>query len=164
MRAGITLLLLGLTTMGLSGCGYSLGYRMPEGVRRLAVPLFRNETFPLRREIEYELTRALRQVLELETDVRLVSRSDAEAVLEGTVISVFDRVLTEGPLDQVEESSLTVTTLIQLLRTSDGEVILERTITDTAAFSVQGGETEEGARREAIDEIAERIVASLEAW
>ena len=58
MRSNGALLLL---VVALVGCGYTLGYRRPEGVFNLAVPVFRNETFPLRREIEIELTRAVRQ-------------------------------------------------------------------------------------------------------
>ncbi|MGE3163451.1 MAG: LPS assembly lipoprotein LptE [Planctomycetota bacterium] len=145
----------------IAGCGYTLGFREPAGVERLAVPTFRNETFPIRREIEFELTRAVRQQLELGTDFVLSSEDRADATLEGTVVGVQQRVLTEGPLDRVEETSLTVTVHIQLVR-RDGAVLLDRWVTDNAAFFVTGGETEDDARQEAVAQLAERIVASLE--
>ena len=78
----------------LAACGYSSGYRLPEGVYRLAVPMFENQTFPLRRELEYDLTRSIRQRLELKTDARIVSREEADAVLEGTILT-FTVVSTE---------------------------------------------------------------------
>ncbi len=146
------------------GCGYAAGYRLPEGVYRLAVPIFENKTFPLRREVEYDLTRALRQELELRSDARLVPRKRADAVLEGTVLSFTEEVLTEGRLDTVQESSVSMRVGIRLVRTSDGSAIFEREISDSASFSVLRGETVADARQEAINEIAERIVAELESW
>lgn len=150
-----------LCLAGSAGCGYTLGFREPDGIRRLAVPIFRNETFPLRREIEFDLTRAVRRQLEVGTDFVLSAEDRADATLEGTIISARQRVLSEGPLDRVEESSLTVTVRIQLVR-RDGTLVLDRWVTDNAAFFVSAGETEEGARLEAVAQLAERIVATLE--
>lgn len=148
---------------GSTGCGYHLGYRMPERVQRLAVPVFRNDTFPLRREIEFDLTRAVRQELELRTDVQLVSSAEAEAVLEGVILSFKERVLTEGPLDRIDESSLAVAVRMRLRR-ADGTLLFERLVRDDAAYSRRDGETLEDARRRAIQDIAERIVVYLEEW
>ena len=146
-----------------SGCGYTLGYRLPEGMRRVSVPQFANQTFPLRREIEFDLTRAVRQEIELRSDAVLATRSGADGILEGTVLSFREGVLTEGALDTVQESSVQVQVRI-VLRTPDGNVLLDEIISDDVSFSTAAGESLEDARREAIDEIAERIVATLEAW
>lgn len=150
-----------------SGCGYALGYRMPEGVRTIAVPVFANETFPLRREVEYDVTRAVRRELEVRSDVRLTDRARADAVLEGTVVAFRQAVLTEDTEDDRDvaaESSIHVTVQVRLVRTRDGEVLFDRRISDHATFSRLRGETIDDARNQAIDEIAERIVADLEAW
>lgn len=151
-------------TIGLVGCGYRLGYQMPANVYRMAVPMFRNETFPLRREFEFDLTRAVRRELELRTDAQLVSSDHADAVLNGTIVDIRERVLTEGPLDSIQESSIAVTVAIQLVRRSDDTVLVNRIITDHAAFSAVDGENIDTARQEALGEIAERIVAALEQW
>ena len=147
-----------------SGCGYTLGYRLPEGVFRLAVPTFRNETFPLRREIEQELTRAVRRELELRTDANLVESRRADAVLEGTVLSFQEAVVTEGARDVATERSIEVVTRIRVFRTKDGTDILNTEIRDHETFSVFAGETQEDARARAVRKIAERIVVELEAW
>ena len=155
--------LCGLALM-LSSCGYTFGYRVPGGVSLVAVPQFLNETFPLRREVDFELTRAVKQELQLRSDVRVVSKSSAEGILEGTILSFQEGVLTEGALDAVQESSIQVRVRIRFIRTADESVILDQIVSDHADFSNVAGETLEDARREAISEIAERIVSRLEAW
>lgn len=147
-----------------SGCGYALGYRMPEGVRTIAVPVFANETFPLRREVEYDVTRAVRRELEVRSDVRLTDAERADAVLEGTVVAFRQAVLTEDNRDDAAESSIHVTVQVRLVRSRDGEVLFDRRISDHATFSSLRGETIDDARNQAIDEIAERVVADLESW
>ncbi|MFQ5655058.1 MAG: LPS assembly lipoprotein LptE [Planctomycetota bacterium] len=147
-----------------AGCGYSSASRLPEGVQRLAVQVFRNETFPLRRDLEYDLARVLRQELELRSGAVIVERSRADAVLEGAILSFREGVLAEGPGDTVRESSIDLTVLFRLVRSGDGSVVVESTVSDHAAFSVARGETIGDARREAIREIAGRIIDELEPW
>lgn len=150
--------------MLLTGCGYVAGYRMPPGVETLAVPMFDNRTFPLRREVEYDLTGAVRRELQLQTDARIVSSEAADAILEGTILSFDENVVVEGPLDSVQESSLSVQVRIRLLDRRSSRVLFEHIVSDQATYSVLDGETLEDARTEAIDEVAERIVAQLEFW
>ena len=99
MRSFSLLLIPTLFAVAVASCGYTTGYRMPEGVYQIAVPTFANETFPLRREIEYDITRAVRQELELRTDVQIVPAARADHVLEGTVISFVEGVITEEAFD-----------------------------------------------------------------
>ncbi|MCA8960941.1 MAG: LptE family protein [Planctomycetes bacterium] len=146
------------------GCGYSFGYRLPDGVRTLSVPTFDNQTFPLRREVEFDLTRAVRRELLLGTDADVVNGDRADAVLHGTIRRFDERVLSEGRSDVVQESSILVEVRVKLVKSVDGSVLFDQVISDHAAFSVVAGETVDDARREAINEIAERLVAELEAW
>lgn len=154
-----------LALLILSGCGYSTGYRMPEGVRTVAVPLFRNETFPLRRDVEVEVTRALKQELERRTELRVVADGEsADAILEGIVLEFRQGVLAEGAGDAVQESGIAVRMRIRLVRIRDGAVLVERVIQDYAAFSNLAGEGIEVARAEAVRELARRIVPAIEPW
>jgi len=154
-----------LAVAALAGCGYSSGYRLPAGVRTIAVPIFRNETFPLRREVELDLTRGVKEELTLRSDARVVAEGvTADAVLEGVVLEFQEGVLTEGPDDAVQESGISVLVRIRLVRTRDGSQLVERTVSDYAAYSNQAGETLEVARDEAIRELARRIVAEIEPW
>ena len=164
MRSSAWILGLCALALWLAGCGYTFGYRVPDGASLIAVPLFRNETFPLRREVEFELTRAVKQELQIRSDVRVVSQTRAEGILEGTILSFQEGVLTEGALDAVQESSIQVRVRVRYIRTADESVILDQIVSDHADFSIAAGETLDVARREAISEIAERIVSRLEAW
>lgn len=149
----------------LVGCGYSSGFRLPPGVNTLAVPMFRNETFPLRRDIEVDVTRALKEELTLRSDLRIVSASgEADAVLEGVVLEFRQGVLTEGASDVVQESGIAVRLRIRLVSTRDGSVLVDRMIQDYAAYSNVAGEGIEVARAEAVRELARRIVPAIEPW
>jgi hypothetical protein len=164
-RGARSLLLSILLCLTLGGCGYSSGYRLPDGVGSLAVPIFRNETFPLRRDVEIDLTREVKEELRLRSDARVVADAyQADAVLEGVILEFQEGVLTEGALDQVQESGIVIRVRIRLVRTRDGSQLVEREISDYAAFSNQAGETIEVARAEAVRELARRIVAELEPW
>src|SRR5258705_6903152 len=90
----------------LPGCGYTLGWRAPEGVSTVSVPIFQNATFPLRREIEFELTSAFRQELQARTALSLVDEhASPDLVLRGRIIEFREWVVAEGDRDQKTESS-----------------------------------------------------------
>ena len=161
----LAVLVLCAGALALSGCGYSNGFRMPPGVKTLAVPMFRNETFPLRRDVEVDVTRALKEELALRSDLRIVSSGkDADAILEGVVLEFQQGVLTEGARDTVQESGIVVRLRIRLVSTRDGSVLVERVVQDYAAFSNIAGEGIEIARAEAVRELARRIVPAIEPW
>jgi hypothetical protein len=146
------------------GCGYSPGYRLPRGVQEIAVPVFRNETIPFRRNIEFDLSRAVKRELQLRSEARLVSEDSADAVLRGTVLEFRQGVLVESSNGAIEEVGIVVRVGLQLVRTRDQRVLLERVVEDMASFSSSAGETIEDSRAEAVQEIARRLVAELEPW
>ncbi len=153
-----------LLILSVSGCGYRLGYQFVGGARTICVPTFLNRTFPLRREIEFDVTRAVRQQLEVQTDVRVVSCAEADARLEGTVVELLQGALAEGPQDSVEIAGIRLRIRIRIVDQRTGEKLYEREVRDQENFSVIDGETFEQARLEAIGEIAERLVSLLEVW
>jgi hypothetical protein len=149
----------------LPGCGYSSGFALPDDVGTVAVPIFRNETFPLRRDVELDLTRSVKEEFELRSDARVVSDvASADAILEGTVIEFDQGVLAEGVADTVQEAGIRILVRIRLVRTRDGSQLVERTISDYQAFTGQPGDGLESARDFAIRELARRIVMAIEPW
>ncbi|MGE4618273.1 MAG: LPS assembly lipoprotein LptE, partial [Planctomycetota bacterium] len=119
------LLKLSLLLCFMMGCGYSPGYRLPRGVQEIAVPVFRNETIPFRRNIEFDLTRAVKRELQLRSEARLVSEDSSDAVLRGTVLDFRQGVLVEGSNGAIEEVGIVVRVGLQLVRTRDQRVLLE---------------------------------------
>ena len=149
--------------VGLGGCGYALGYRKDPTLACIAVPTFTNATFPLRREVEYELTSAVRKEIQARTPWRLVASADADLVVFGRILEFDELVIAEGRRDEKTESNLRVTVE---LRAEDYRHLRTWTqqVRDVEPFSIESGETIAVARRRAIGNLAEKIVLALEAW
>ncbi len=148
----------------LVGCGYTPGYRLPRGVQSISVPVFRNETIPFRRDIEFELTRAVKREFQLRTEVDLVAEEHADAILRGTVIQFREGVLVESADGSIQEQGIGVKVGMRLERVRDQRVLLERVIEDLVSYSVPAGESIETAVSETVREIARRIIAEMEPW
>ncbi|MAJ29021.1 hypothetical protein CBD41_06480 [bacterium TMED181] len=161
-------LILILFTLGASflysGCGYSPGYRLPRGVSKVSIPVFKNETIPFRKDLEYELTRAVKKEFQLMTPAEVTSLEDSNAILRGAVLRFEEGVLVESSSGEIQEAGIVVSVGIQLIRTRDQRVLLERAVEARASYSQASGETIEVARQEAITDIARRIIAEIEPW
>jgi outer membrane lipopolysaccharide assembly protein LptE/RlpB len=155
--------LLSTCLLVLSGCGYSSAFRAPSGVRTVAVPTFNNATFPLRRELEYELTSAVRREILSRTNLKLVDSRDADLVIHGTIREFREPVVAEGPRDQVIESTLVMSVSV-IVEDYAGGKRWQENVTKDEPFSVQLGETLEQARSRAITNLAERILLVVESW
>lgn len=162
-RSLLLLLILGLSLIA-SGCGYSAGYRMPRGVSRISVPVFKNETIPFRKDLEYELTRAVKRELQLMTPAEVTSFEDSNAILRGSVLQFDEGVLVESGSGSIQESGVVIRVGIQLIRSRDERVLLERSVEARASYSLAAGESIEVARREALTDLARRIIAEIEPW
>ncbi|MDE0960606.1 MAG: LptE family protein [Planctomycetota bacterium] len=163
MRITIWMLIL-LALPHLLGCGYTPGYRLPRGVQRISIPIFRNETIPFRREIEFSLTRAVKREFQLRTTADLVAQEDADAVLYGTVLHFREGVLVESANGTIQEQGIGVRVSLRLERVRDQRVLIERVVEDLVSYSVPAGESVELAMEEAVQEIARRLIAELEPW
>lgn len=156
-------LLLGVS-IACCGCGYSVGFKAPRDVRSISVPIFQNETFPLRREVEYDLTRAIREEIQTRSDLRLVDDEAADMAVYGSITSFRERLVAEGRVDEKIESSIVVEVSLIV---EDYLARRQRKIPRvqvTEPLSVQIGETVDEARRRAIGNLAEKIVEQLESW
>ena len=156
--------LLACVLVSLVGCGYSLGHRAPPGVRTVAIPIFHNTTFPLRREVEFNLTSAVRQELQRRSSLRLVDSEDADMVLRGTILEFRETLLVEGDRDEkVESSVFAVVSLVLEDKFNGYEVELPR-VTTSEPFSPSNQGSFESGSRSVVERLAERIVAAMEYW
>ena len=137
---------------------------MPRGVTRVSVPIFKNETIPFRKDLEYELTRAVKKEFQLMTPAELTSMEDSNAILRGSVLEFEEGVLVESGSGGVQEAGIVMRVGIQLIRSRDERVLLERAVEARASYSLAAGETIESARQEAMTDIARRIIAEIEPW
>ena len=152
-----------LVLMVIAGCGYSLGYQGHPGIVSIAIPMFDNHTFPLRREIEYDITRAVRREIQSRTTLSLADSSVADMTVFGSIREFQERPIAEGPQDRVIESSLRVEVDL-IVEDYQNRKRWKESVTTTQPFSVQTGETIENARSRVIENLAELIVNTLEAW
>jgi lipopolysaccharide assembly LptE-like protein len=148
----------------LTGCGYTLGYRMPPGVRTVSIPIFENATFPLRREVEFEITSAFRQELQARTDLRIVDENGSpDLLVRGRILEFRERVIAQSRQDVKTESNLVALVELRIENYLAGTVRVER-VNDVEPFSIESGESFATGQRRAIRNIAEKLVVAMEDW
>ena len=77
--------------------GYTLRSQYRQGIETIAVPIWRRAAGEYRRGIEIRLTESLVKRIESETPYKVVDRKAADTLLEGTLRSVRQHVLSFDP-------------------------------------------------------------------
>ncbi|MHC4941909.1 MAG: LPS assembly lipoprotein LptE [Planctomycetota bacterium] len=159
MRGVVLCLLLG--ALGWPACtGWSLEPYTIEGLNKVYVPYFKNDTFY--RRIEHDLTRQVIARIQSRPDLFLTDENSAELVIKGRIIDYQQRVLSENRNDIVTSASATISVEIKVVRARDGKVLKSEVLRDTAQFDQVLNETLETAQREAFFVLSQRIVDLLE--
>jgi outer membrane lipopolysaccharide assembly protein LptE/RlpB len=140
----------------LCGCGvYSFSGSMSSGIESVAVPVFENES------VEYgiaeNLTTVVIEVLVADNSLKVVTRSKADAVLEGDIIRYHRSAYTYDENDQVQEYKVDITTKVRLNK-SDGSLVWEEEALSGYGIYNAADETEEEGKSRAIAKIAADIV------
>jgi hypothetical protein len=151
-----------LPTFLLCGCGYTTRSLYNSSIKTVAVPMWRNQTF--RRQLEFRLTEAIDKNIEATTPYRLASRSTADSVLTGTIVSVQENVLNSNfqtNLPQQTQVSIAVDFTWRDLRT--GKILEVRKNFSASASEVPAIGTQlPDAEQIAIERLARRIVDSMQ--
>jgi len=110
------------------GCGYHTaghGAQLPESIRTIAVPAFKNET--LTYHIEQMLTSSVVREFTTRTRYRIINDagSDADATLNGTVLSTAASPLTYDTATGRAASVLVVVSMRVTLTDRDGKVLYQ---------------------------------------
>ena len=126
MRAGSWLALLPLFVS--AGCGYhTAGHasQLPENVKTIAIPAFKNETSTYR--IEQMLTASVVREFTTRTHYRLINDSsdDADAILRGTVLSTTTSPLTYDTATGRAASVLVVVSMKVSLSDRQGKILYQ---------------------------------------
>lgn len=124
-RAASVLIAVGLAAAQL-GCGYALvgrGSNIPEDVQEVLLKPLENET--TRSEVEQFLSQAIAEELVTRQRFRLVTEeSDADAVLEGSVIDFRVTPVTFDAEGRGEEYEITIVSKMSFHRTDEDETSL----------------------------------------
>lgn len=156
-----------------AGCAtYGVGPRglYPPEIRTVYVPMFESASF--RRNLGERLTEAVIKEIEARTPYKVVPDSRADSILSGRIVGETKRILVESPTDEPRELEVNFEVQVswidrsgQMLRTP-GTVIMPPelvTIGQSASAVPEVGQSVATAQQQAIDRLARRIVALMEA-
>lgn len=157
----------------MNACGYRFGTERLEDTQTVAVPVFANQT--LRRGFERDLTRDVLREIKESTTYLIENEKSADLIIRGEILAIDETVLVEGSDDQVLESNIEVTVQVELLDSEGNRLPVRRQtgrggdnyrsiLKDRAEFIPSRGETRDTATREALREMAERIVQILNTY
>ena len=131
------LLLLVPLLLSIAGCGYNLGEIKPTPMRRvttIAVNTFKNQTLIPR--LEAQTADAVVKQFQQEGTYRIESADQADAIVEGTIVSVERqpmRVFASNVL-QTSEFELTLIVKYQVIDRTTGAVLLQGTAVGVTPF------------------------------
>ena len=147
----------------LGGCGYTVHGTLPAHINTVAVPIFKNQT----REpaVESLITRAVVEAFSTNGRLRVVSSSQADAILDGEITGYSIASIAFDKDANVRLYRLVVTVNLKMRDVKRNAVLFQQNqVQEQADFRVQGQVSqtisrEETALRTAATEIGRAIVA-----
>lgn len=143
------------------GCaGWSTDSLVAEGMERIYVPYFQNDTFY--RDLEQNLTHEVIARVRERNDLILADEASAEMVLKGRIVGFRKMIVSEDLNNNITETATVMAVKVELVRLSDGEIINQALLTDEAEFFSPLGETLETAERDSFRRLSHRILSVVE--
>ncbi len=155
----LTMLIIGIMV---TGCAYKSEYKLPPHIKKIAIPIFGNDTYEY--GAENSLTDAVIESFLTDGRLKVTSLMDADALLEGTVSSYGKDVLSYDDYDVAEEYEVYIEADITLKDLTTGEILFkeEGMRGDTTIWhtdlALQRQESEAEGKARAIDNLAKEIV------
>jgi len=161
-RAGLSV---GLVAAALcaSGCGYSTKRPFPSGISTVHVEMLQSQEF--RRDLEFELTEAIIKRIEMDTPYRIADSAHADTIFSGEVLEVRQNVLgKQFDSGTAREQGAQITIRYRWKDQRSGKILVERPrfVHQLAYIPSIGESFEKGVGVRGIDQMAERIVESME--
>jgi outer membrane lipopolysaccharide assembly protein LptE/RlpB len=144
------------------GCGYSLRGNLPDHLKTVSVPVFRNQTTDA--GAESTITSAVVNAFTSSGRLKVVSLDDADSVLDGEITGYQVQSLTYDSKLNLRSYRLTVTLNVRFRDLRRTEVLWEQDgLVEEVSFDVAGQVSdtisrEEGAVKQAALEIGRKIV------
>ncbi|MCB9462778.1 MAG: hypothetical protein H6682_03725 [Candidatus Eisenbacteria bacterium] len=162
--ASAGLALFSISLLLCAGCYSFTGSNLPGHIKALAVPTVRNAT--LEPGVEQELTDQITERFISDGRLKIASERTAEAVFIGELTNYENKVnnytASQEPIDYIVVLTLSAQMRDQV---KNRDLWKEDRLVATAVYEPGAGETEEEARREAIEILANDIVTkTLEQW
>jgi len=160
-RTGAFLIALAVLCLCLPACtGWSTRPLVMDGLNRIYVPYFKNNTYF--RRLEQNLTRAVIHRINERPDLVLVDEKSADLIIKGSIIDYRLSVLSEDENDRVIEGRATTVVHVDIVRAADGKVLRSAELRDAAEYNEKLGQGPEESRSQSFDVLSRKIVALLE--
>lgn len=131
----------------LGGCGYSLRGNLPEDIKTVAVPVFRNRT--AEPAVENLLTRAVIEAFSTNGRLRVVGAEAADSILEGDVVGYQIESVAFDQRANVRQYRLLVTLNLRFRDVRRNALLFQRDgLQEKADFRVLGAVSENISREE----------------
>lgn len=165
------LLILCAPAMALAGgCAYSFsGSSLPSHIKTVAIPVLQNETLDY--QVADEATQALVDRFIRDNRLKVVTLSEADAVLEGTIVSYEDKVYSYDRNENPEQYIVVARFALTFKdRVRNREIWKEEALSASQVYSpgglIPGGPTSEpDARQQAFEQLANDVLSrTLEQW
>ncbi len=132
----ITFALVVLAVTG-AGCGYTVRGNLPSHIKTVGVPVFRNRTS--QPGVEGVLTQAVVQAFSTNGRLRVVTPSDADAILEGDVVGYELQAIAFDPRGNIQQYRLIVTLNLTFRDVRKNTVLFRQAgVQERSNFQVQG--------------------------
>jgi hypothetical protein len=159
------LALLALLLFAFSGC-YTVKNSIPDHIKSIAVPVFRNES--LQSGVEDEVTREVIATFQSSNALPITDAASANALVDGVIKSYENKVSRIDASEMAQEYIVIITANVLVKdRVKNKELWSEEGIRATATYAVVGPttRTEAEARAEAVDQLADIIRSrTVEGW
>ena len=173
LRAGYAAALLGTLLYASLGCGYTRKTVLPQEIKTIYVDTVKNaiqleNLFAYQPGLEIDITNAIIRRLQRDGILRVTTRDNADAVLNGKLIAYEQEGLRFTGLESIEEYRLFIVLDLQLVNNKTKEVIWkEPNFSGDAEYfvsSVRSLAREEATHR-AVDRLARNVVDRIvEDW
>ena len=155
-----------------AGCaGYQIGNQSlyPADVRTVYVPTFESNSF--RRNLGERLTEAVMKEIELKTPLKVVSSPNADSILSGRITKDTKHVVVQNYYGDPRESELNLYVEVQWIDRHNNAILRNgalplsaelAAVTGTADIVPEVGQSVATAQQQAIQRLAQQIVALME--
>lgn len=169
-----------LFLIAIAGCGYTTGSLLPPRLKTIYVDNFKNKIdigkevtestqYTLYRPgLENDVTNAVVERFVFDGNLKIAGRDEANLILRGNLVDYRQEALRYDANDDVEEYRIKVTVDMELIDAANNEPLWKEVgFIGESTYKIKGrfATSEDIARKEAIEDLARRIVErAIEGW
>lgn len=155
-------LLIVIILLNFVGCHYSFtGASVPAHLKSIAIPIFEDRSGSGEPDLGDMITRQLIQKFINDNTLAVADRSNANALLEGTVVSLTDAPAVVSGGENITSRRITVTLKVSYKDLVKRQTIFERNFSDYGDYPVDAGGDITVVRKTAIEEAVGKLTEDI---